>query len=107
MMRLLSSRAGSELCPKFDEDEFDDEAPASSALDSVDELIAFTNGCHVAMQESPQLLPMLGLAPPQEGVGSQLSAEEAAALHQMLSAGVAKGKAAALSLGVSVDVAPP
>lgn len=83
-----------------DDDDLEDEEMYSTPLDAIDELVSFTDAVQAACAASPSLLAMAGLAPAQGGAASQLSAEDAATLHTVLAAGVAKkAQAAAEILG--------
>lgn len=49
---------------------------------------------HAACQTTPQLLPLLGLSDPQQGMTSMLAREESLALHALLAEGVRQGREA-------------
>ena len=45
----------------------------------MDELVVFSRAMHAACQTAPQLLPLLGLSDPQQGMSSMLAREESLA----------------------------
>jgi len=78
----------------FDDNPLEEEEGYTNPLDVVDELVNFATACHLAMSQSPELLPLLGLsqAQPEQGLASQIPPEETACLHHFLQAGLQRSK---------------
>jgi hypothetical protein len=77
----------------FDDDDFfddDDDEEHVDVLDNVDALAAFVQGAQAACNHEPRLLRLLGLSPQPPEIEPQMSAEETATLHTMLSLGIAR-----------------
>ena len=89
-----------------DDDDLDDEEMYSTPLDSIDELIGFTDAVQAACGASPALLALAGLAPAVDGAAPQLSPEDSAVLNTILAAGVAK-KAQAAQQALAGEHGPP